>query len=729
MSKRFVNIAVPPLEQLFTYMVKSDEDLIGLGLNIPFGRTTRFGYIVEEIHQVADESKLKSLNLNQELYRCFLPFQLEFFRWIASYYGASLAQTIDTAVPKPIPQKLERFISFLQDPEKPLTGPLQKTLFEVIKASTIPLAYSELLIAHKGALSPLRALEKKGLIKIEFKPINSSLNLQVPNWAKRDVNLNEDQQHALSVLSTALKEKKFSPFLLHGVTGSGKTEVYIEAINIAKKLGLGALIIVPEIALTPQLIDRFTARLGTDIAILHSAISNRERWESWSTLLNGKTDIAIGARSGVFAPIKNLGLIIVDEEHDGSYKQAEGLKYNARDLAIVLASRLHCPVVLGSATPSLETYNNALTKRYGYLPLKRRHDSGSSIDIKIVDMNKAKEAPSANLSKELYQALEETLARHEQAFILYNRRGFACYMQCDTCHTVMTCPNCSVTLTLHATDQTLKCHYCDYKIAVPQSCPNCTGEEQGRLNLRGSGTEKVFDEIMEFFPKAKIARLDRDAADNPLQYRTILDEMRAGKTDILVGTQMIAKGHDLPGVTLVGIVDCDVGLHIPDFRASERVFQLLTQASGRAGRAALQGHVILQTRVPNHLSLIGTKNKSFGAFAKIELANRRDLLYPPFSRLLRVLVSSEDTQEALDYITKIKQLSLLLIKNENLKVSILGPCPTTIAKIRNRWRWHLIFKADLPSTLNTVMKALQAKTKKIKPSLRISYDIDPQDLL
>ncbi|MGI6524526.1 MAG: replication restart helicase PriA [Bdellovibrionota bacterium] len=752
MSERFVNIAVPPLKQLFTYSVPDGGAIaIGSCLRVSFGKQSRLGYVIEEVEAPATTHKIKELNLNQDIRHCFLPSQLQFLKWISSYYGVPLSLAIETALPKITSAKEERFIRFLKTPEKALRGKVQNELFEEIKGRTDLIPYTQLLKKHTSILPALRALQEKGLIEIFTQKKEYKTTITPPAWAKREVVLNEDQINALncikeslliaknycttcndengSALSDQSLSKPIPPFLMHGVTGSGKTEVYIEAINAAKDLGLGSLVIVPEIALTPQLIDRFTARLGNDIAILHSGISDRERWSAWSALLEGKIQIAIGARSGIFAPIQNLGLIIVDEEHDSSFKQSDGLRYNARDLAVVLASLRHCPVVLGSATPSLESYHNALTKKYRYLPLRKRHHSGSDIVVSIIDMNKsrAEERPSPSLSKELYTAITEKLAHKEQVFILYNRRGFACYLQCDKCNKVITCPNCSVTLTMHASDNTLKCHYCDYKIPAPTLCPHCTAEEVGSLILRGSGTEKVFEEIADLFPEAKLSRLDRDAADNPQQYRQILDDVRNGTTDILIGTQMIAKGHDLPKVTLVGIVDCDVGLNMPDFRASERVFQLLTQASGRAGRGTLQGRVLLQTHIPNHLSLQSTKLKSFATFAKAELSSRKELFYPPFSRILRVLVSSEDQQEPFLILSKWRDLSANLISKQNLAVSILGPCPTAIARIRNRWRWHLLFKSKAPSALNIIMNALQ--TQKVSSSTRIAFDLDPQDLL
>ena len=740
MSGTFINVAVPPLEPLFTYAVPEtmEPPAVGTGLTVPFGARRCFGYVVESPAAApTTTAALKSIEPAPQPPRCFAPWQLPFFRWIADYYGESLARTIETAVPRPVATKHERFVEFVRDDEQPLRGKLQQELLHELKCCGAPVDYALLVRRASGAQQALKALERKGLIRITTQAVRASHAAAAPEWAKRDVALDAHQQAALETITAACTAGEFAPVLLHGVTGSGKTEVYIDAINKIRALGRGALVIVPEIALTPQLIDRFAARVGPEIAVLHSGLPPRERWDAWQALLEQRVSIAIGARSGVFAPIERLGLIVVDEEHDGSYKQADGLRYNARDVAVKLAQLHRCPVVLGSATPSLESYYNARTGKYRYLKLPQRHDSGSGTNITLVDMNryKPRELISKNISPVLHTALQETIERGAQAFILYNRRGFAAYLQCDRCNAVLECPNCSVTLTLHRSDNSLKCHYCSYQSPVFAHCPKCRSahgdqapQEIGTLSERGAGTEKVFEELQELFPQTVLARLDRDAVSQPWKYREILEQVRRGQTQVLVGTQMIAKGHDLPGVTLVGIIDCDVGLHMPDFRAGERVFQLLTQAAGRAGRGAQQGQVVLQTRVPLHPSLVKTVAKDFEGFARLELSGRKELRYPPFTRMLRIVASAEDAREPALLLQSFRDKAAAFTAAEGLAVQILGPCAAPLQRLRGRWRWHLLCKAQSVSALAKVMRRLRAE-KITSRKVRVGFDLDPQDLL
>ena len=739
MSAAFVNVAVPPFDQLFTYWARDCQPKVGDGLFVSFGAQQRFGYVIELVENFeTDLEKIKALDPDQHIYCCFDESQLDFFRWTAGYYGESLALTIDTAVPRPVQAKVARYVELAADPEKPPRGRLQRQILEMLKHDG-PVNCAVLNKKHSGAASALRALERQCIIRFfdEKETAYQSSEHRAPDWAKRAVELDAPQEAARAALAEAVRNGNFAPMLLHGVTGSGKTEVYIEAVSHARSLGFGSLIIVPEIALTPQLIDRFVARLGSDMAVLHSGMSPRERWNGWCALLEGKVKIALGARSAIFAPVPNLRLIIVDEEHDGSYKQSEGLRYNARDLAVVLAKMKDCPVVLGSATPSLESYYNAGTGKYKYLPLPHRHVSGSKVEVSLVDMNQYKpwDLPSKNVSPELLKALTETLSRNEQAFILYNRRGFASYLQCESCNAVINCPNCSVTLTYHRTSHRLKCHYCDYESVIPQYCPQCAaaenaGKEPGALAQRGGGTEKVFEELQTLFPAATIARLDRDAAAQVWKLKEILETVRNGDTKILVGTQMIAKGHDLPKVTLVGIVDCDVGLHMPDFRAAERVFQLLTQAAGRAGRGEQGGRVILQTRVPRHPSLLRTLEQNYRGFAKAELEQRKSLSYPPFARILRILTSSEEPQIAYNLLSGVSKTAAALIRRNALPVSMLGPCPAPLTRIRGRWRWHLLFKARGVAALHVMLRELK-KDPAVRgtKNVRIAYDLDPQEMM
>ncbi len=453
-------------------------------------------------------------------------------------------------------------------------------------------------------------------------------------------------------------------------------------------------------------------------------------------LVEGEVKIAIGARSAIFAPLSEIGLIIIDEEHDASFKQEEGIRYNARDLAVARAKLCNCPVILGSATPSLESLLNAHRRRYSYIPLNSRHGSSKVPTIEIIDLNLLKpwNMPSANISPVLAERLSETLIKGEQAFILYNRRGFASYLQCSECAYVIQCPRCSVSLTLHKKLNLILCHMCGHSQSIPSKCERTSLEMKdgatypktcnGEFKQRGAGTERVYEELLKLYPSAKIARLDRDSVSSEKEYREVLQRLRDQEIQILVGTQMIAKGHDIPNVTLVGVVDCDIGLHFPDFRAAERTYQLLTQVAGRAGRGEKCGFVVLQTRLPLHPSLLTTKNNDFMGFAKGELNLRKSLNYPPFCRLLRVVASSEDSELALHSLMEIKKE----IPTEGFNVQLLGPVAAPLAKVKDRWRHHLLIKAQSARELQTVLKIAKDSASKRK-NVRVTFDLDPQDML
>ncbi|RMG44738.1 MAG: primosomal protein N' [Candidatus Dadabacteria bacterium] len=739
--RKLVNVVIPPLAQPFTYSIPPGLSVninVGCCVEVPFGRRTARGYVIEDKNKSRNEDseakfEIKAIHDSVNNLPCFNPAQLKFFKWISDYYSVPLASVIDAAIPPPVRPKFESWITLNPDAEVTVNGKLQKEIIALLKERAAPVSVSELSARFKGASQSIKRLAARGIINLYQHEIASKLfaKQKIPEWTKSNVTLNNEQEQALRNIKKAIEAQVYKPFTLYGVTGSGKTEVYIEAIKLTLEAGRGAIVIVPEIALTPQLIDRFRARLGDQLAVLHSGLSKRQRWESWKALLEGRSMISIGARSGVFAPLKSCGLIIVDEEHDPSYKQSEGLRYNARDLALVRGKLENCPVILGSATPSLETYYNTSKKKYTLLKLPSRHASASEVSIELVDLNRLKpwQMPSPNVSPQLKDAIGENLERGEQVFILYNRRGFASYLQCERCESVLSCPNCSVTLTYHQSNNSLHCHYCGMQTLPPLYCQECQASDKpASLIQRGAGTEKIYEELKEMFPGVAIDRLDRDAVSDIKRYREILDGVRSHKTAILVGTQMIAKGHDLPGVTLVGIADCDVGLHMPDFRASERVFQLLTQAAGRAGRAEKPGRVILQTRVPKHISLIKTAEKDYQGFAKLELACRKGPNYPPFCRLLRIVASSHDAEAGREVLNIFRSQIEEQKKSGSLSCEVLGPARAPIERIRARWRWHLLLKSKNSSELIKASRMLQ-QNKLARGDLRIIFDLDPQEML
>lgn len=742
---QLAQILIPPLEEPLTYLVPKELATtieIGCRVAVPLGRRKAAGYVISQgpaDDSVQREYAVKPISASRENQRCFAPEQLRFFEWVAEYYGDTVSNVIDVAVPPMAPPKETRLVELVEGYRGPVRGKNQQALIEALRQESTPVAYEALRRRVSGAAGALSRLSELGAVRIKTSLARDwNDNEPIPEWASKFVELNLQQREAFNRIMAALSRGAPHTFLLHGVTGSGKTEVYIDAIQAAREQGKGVLVVVPEIALTPQLVDRFRGRLGSGIAVLHSGLQRRNRWDAWTALLNGKCHIALGARSAVFAPVPNLGLIIVDEEHDGSFKQSEGLRYHARDLA-VLRGQLHsCPVVLGSATPSLESLWNAQRGKYTTLSLPARPSSSAPVTVSIVDLNRLKpwEMASRHVSPELHSQISEVLERGEQVFILYNRRGFASYLQCEACEEVVSCPNCSVSLTLHRELRTLLCHYCGLSMVIPDHCLACEQRnvaqqrrtEPRPLLERGAGTERVFDELVSLFPTTQIARLDRDAVHDIEHYREILDAVRSGETKILVGTQMIAKGHDLPNVTLVGVVDCDVGLHMPDFRAGEKAFQLLTQVAGRAGRSSKGGHVILQTRVPQHPAIVATAGHNYEQFAQRELASRRQLGYPPYSRLLRVVASSTEQTLPGDALHKLRRAAQQWGESESLELVFLGPSPCPLTRLKALWRWHMLVKSGSTKSLVKLMKFLLPAEKKIK-GVKLIMDIDPQEML
>lgn len=743
---RYANIAIPPLPFELTYSFSGQlvEDLmIGSRVEVPLGRRRAIGFVTglstSPPSNIAWE--IRSITKILSATACFNSSLLDFLRWIATYYSEPLSSVIDTAIPSETARKRKLIYEVIPDKIdgalNSLKGQKQRLILSFLRDHGATWDYDDLMRKFPGSAATLKSLVKAGVLASHTTVVAPQRpQVEAPSWAKGAVDLNEEQLSALNQINAKIDSHEFTPFLLHGITGSGKTEVYIEATKHCLSKGLSVLVVAPEIALTPQLIDRYQARCGTTISVLHSGLDRKVRWEGWRDLVEGEVKIAIGARSAIFAPLSDIGLIIIDEEHDSSFKQEEGIRYNARDLAVARAKLCNCPVILGSATPSLESLLNAHRRRYSYIPLNSRHGSSRVPSIEIVDLNSLKpwNMPSANISPVLAERLSETLIKGEQAFILYNRRGFASYLQCSECAYVIQCPRCSVSLTLHKRLNLILCHMCGHSQTIPSSCQRTISEVKdgvnqqkscgGEFKQRGAGTERVYEELIKLYPTAKISRLDRDSVNSEKEYREVLQRLRNQEIQVLVGTQMIAKGHDMPNVTLVGVVDCDIGLHFPDFRAAERTYQLLTQVAGRAGRGEKSGFVVLQTRLPTHPSLITTKNNDFMGFAKGELNLRKSLNYPPFCRLLRIVASSEDSDQALHSLVEIKKDLPL----DRFNVQLLGPVAAPLAKVKDRWRHHLLIKAQSAKELQTVLKLAKESASKRK-HVRVTFDLDPQDML
>jgi primosomal protein N' (replication factor Y) len=532
-----------------------------------------------------------------------------------------------------------------------------------------------------------------------------------------------DQSRALDELLPAVEGGVFSPFLLRGVTGSGKTEVFFRAVEAALARGRGAILLVPEIGLTPMLVRAARGRFGATVSVLHSELAAGERHDEWWRIREGEARVVVGARSAVFAPVPDLGLIVVDEEHDGAYKQDESPRYHGRDVAVMRARLEACPVVLGSATPSVESYANAQSGKYRELLLPKRITSQGLPKVEIVDRREVLRAGGEPiLSPALREALAARHARHEQSLVLLNRRGYATSLLCRECGQEAMCPNCSVSLTLHRTGRLARCHYCGHEARTPDACPSCKG---AYLRLTGFGTEKVAEAVAAALPTAKVERLDRDRASRRGVLQQTLAAFEQGEIDVLVGTQMIAKGHDFPRVTLVGVVDADVGLGIPDFRSAERTFQLLTQVAGRAGRGETAGEVILQTHMPDHYALVHACAQDYTAFFEREGEFRRTMGYPPKAALVNLIVRSGDEDKARDAAA---WLGGALRERARGGYRVLGPARAPLARLRQEHRFQILLKGARKAMRDAVRTALVARYGETRwPG--VAVDVDPLTVL
>lgn len=573
-------------------------------------------------------------------------------------------------------------------------APKQAEVISCLMVMEKPCTASNLAAKAGTTLGTVRALEEKGLIKRYWQEVYRDPYGEGAA-ASKPLTPNPAQRNALEEIKEALDRESPDVFLLRGVTGSGKTEVYLQAIGRVLELGKQAIVLVPEISLTPQTVRRFKARFGDRVAVLHSALSAGERFDEWRRIRSGDADIVVGARSAVFAPFTRLGLIVIDEEHEQSYKQEEMPRYHAKDVALWRASRHRAVVVLGSATPAVESTYLAETGAYRQLLLPERIETRPLPPVEIVDMRvELKRGNRTILSGRLREAIGQRLQKREQMIILLNRRGYATCVLCRECGHVLQCKNCRVTLTYHEPDKSVRCHYCGWQMPLPRLCPECRSQLLRRF---GVGTQRVEEVLVREFPGARILRMDMDTTRRKGSHRAILTTFEQGKADILLGTQMIAKGLDFPSVTLVGVITADTALNIPDFRAGERTFQLLTQVAGRAGRGDKGGEVIIQTYTPEHYSIQAAASHHYTAFYREELAFRREMGYPPYKFLARILISGPVEREVIDTAQRAAealQLQIDALGPRTEDVGIFGPSPAPLSLVRNRYRWHIIVKGE-----------------------------------
>ncbi|MDF9417053.1 primosomal protein N' [Bacillus altitudinis] len=568
----------------------------------------------------------------------------------------------------------------------------------------------------------IKALIQEGLLTESYEEIYRDPYRDRKFTPSTPLDLTTEQAEAAKPIHQAVSDEKHETFLLHGVTGSGKTEIYLQTIDHVLQKGKEAIVLVPEISLTPQMVQRFKERFGSNVAVLHSGLSTGEKYDEWRKIHRKEVKLVVGARSAVFAPFENLGMIIIDEEHESSYKQEEMPRYHAKDVAIERAGRHQCPVVLGSATPSLESYARAKKGVYTLLTLKRRVNQQQLPHVSLIDMREElRNGNRSMFSEELMLRLKEVLERKEQAVLFLNKRGYSSFVMCRDCGYVEQCPHCEISLTYHRFQKRLKCHYCGHEAPVPAECPECHSEH---IRYFGTGTQRVEEELTKVLPEARVIRMDVDTTSRKGAHEKLLTSFGNKEADILLGTQMIAKGLDFPDVTLVGVLSADTSLHIPDFRSSEKTFQLLTQVSGRAGRHEKAGSVIIQSYTPSHYSIELTKQHDYEAFYEQEMLHRRHQSYPPFYFLAMVTVSHEEVTKAAHVTDKIVQF---LKMNCAPNTRILGPAASPIAKIKDRYRYQCVIKYKRENELASLLRKIQDHYQKEmeQKQLMISIDMNP----
>ena len=759
-----IHVAVPvPSLGLLTYSVPDNlpRPVVGGRVVVPLGSRIVTGIVMDDVSaSTIEDAAVKPVKDVLDV-EAFVPVDVvELARWTAEYYAAGPGDTI-TAVLPPMARggrsdahKTIRVASITaaglelvglnsvgrpfqgrQDGEAASLAPRttqltdkQREVLELLAGTPTGISTPEL--ASRGiAADAITRLAKRGLIslradRVDRDPFEAAAAKDVVVDLARQPT--EEQAAALATLRGFVDAGRFQVALLHGVTGSGKTEIYLRLAMAVRDAGRRALLLVPEIALTPVVTAFFREAFGDRVAIQHSGLSDGERHDQWQRIRRGDVDVVIGTRSAVFAPLENVGLIVVDEEHDGSYKQDESPRYHGRDVAIVRGQRADALVVLGSETPSMESYQNAMSGRYERIVLERRVLDRPLASVTVVDMREeyAASGPDVVISRALSEALVTRISRGEQALVLLNRRGFATAIFCRQCAGTFDCPNCSVSLVVHGegASRRARCHYCNYMMRVPAACPKCAGPY---LEQAGFGTERVEAEVKRICPGARVARLDRDAIRRKGALTSILSKFRAGEIDVLVGTQMIAKGHDFPRVTLVGVVSADVGLGMADFRASERTFQLLTQVVGRAGRGEEPGEAIVQTIYPDHYSIQLAREQNYRAFFDKEIEFRRTMRYPPLTSMINIVVRSRTFAGAMDDAADLVQR--LRAGAEGAGVRVLGPAPAPLGRLRGEYRTQVLLKGSHRKKMREALQDAMAT----RPDLdrRVIVDVDPVSVL
>ncbi len=730
-----------PLNKIFHYNVPPhlrDSLMTGMRVKIPFGNKITTGfcvgftdtpspYQIKDIINVIDKTPLAD------------DVMLKITKWLSSHYFCGWGEAINAVIPPVARRSVKEKEALFVTPCDTLTkldqqtlsqlktrAPKQAKVLEFFGENFREISAKELIQISDCKMPGLRQLEKKGFLAIQNKPQH---DVDTPcdfGPLQQHLTFTEEQQNAFDIINKRLAQPDPGVILLHGITGSGKTEVYLQTIAKVFEHGRKAIFLVPEISLTSQTIQRIKARFN-NVAILHSHLLGTFHYSQWNDIKEGKVDIVIGARSSIFAPLKNVGLVIIDEEHENTYKQENSPRYNARDVAILRATYENAMVILGTATPSLETYYNTITGHYEKIVLSKRIGTQQLPPIEIVDMSEEvrKRRGHHIISQRLAYYMNQSLARNEQVILFLNRRGFAPYLHCKRCGFVLKCRKCDIPMTFHKKLNTALCHYCHAEAPPLESCPDCMA---GNINYRGFGTEKIEDEITAKFPQYKILRMDSDTMRARNAHEKALTAFERGDVQILLGTQMIAKGLDFPNVTLVGVISADTILNLPDFRASERTFQLISQVAGRTGRGTKGGRVVVQSFNPRHYSITYAAAHDYDGFAKKELEYRKQLNYPPFGKLARIVFRSRKEDKAREKSSVVAEKLKEITKTNGGNLEILGPSPAPVTKINDMFRWHLLIRSQNHSHIHD---ALQKISDMLKPSKSVQaiVDVDPYMML
>ena len=701
-----------PFGEAFDYRIPETMDLsVGHYVLVPFGRDTLWGVVWSlENHTTLKETQIKTIQEVSPLPP--LPGALRhLLEWVASYtlspLGSVLKMTLST--PEALKETFETVYTQITEPDFKLSAPRQRILEALKKESPLP---RKKLIEVSSA-SVIKGLLEKGVIKERLEktqdPEPAPLHFQ-------PCTLNTSQQEAANAFCDAIKKGDFHPFVLDGVTGSGKTEVYFEGIKAAYDMGKQSLILVPEIALSTQWIDRFKQRFSVMPTLWHSDLSPSQRRTAWRSIATGQAKVVIGARSALFLPYKNLGYIVVDEEHDHSYKQETGVVYQGRDVAVMRAYQEKCPITLASATPSLETLHNINNGKYMLLHLPERHGSATLPTVELIDV-RGKKKQGRWISDILRQAIGKTLEKKEQSLLFLNRRGYSPLLLCHACGHHMECPSCSTWLVYHKSKNTLQCHYCDYKTRPPSTCPEC--EETETLSPCGPGVERVAEEVETLFPDARLCIMTSDTLSTPKKISEHIQAIQNHDVDIIIGTQVMAKGHHFPLLSLVGVVDGDLGLSGADLRAAEKTYQLLSQVSGRAGRSERTGTVLIQTHCPEHPVMHALKNYDHKSFLSLESSYREQLELPPFGKLASVIISGKDEKA-----TEQWAQTLAIQAPQHPDITIMGPTQAPLYQIHHWYRWRFLIKGKKKISLQKVLDQWLSSVE-IPSTMKVTTDIDP----